>query len=67
MTLQIELKEDMIVRMNITPGGAYLRIVYRGVRGYQSTYVDMHVVKAFGNVREPEPNHEEMGTREPDP
>jgi|LGOV01.1.fsa_nt_gb hypothetical protein len=50
MTLQIELKEDVVVRMGITPRESYLRIMYKGIRGYDSTYLDMHVVKSFGNV-----------------
>ena len=50
MTLQIELKEDLIVRMGITSGERWLRIMYRGIRGYESTYLDMRVVKAFGPV-----------------
>ena len=52
MTLQIELKEDVIVRMDITSEERWLRIIYKSTHGYQSMYIDMHIVKAFGNVCE---------------
>lgn len=54
MTLQIELKSDMIVRMGTTATEKYLHIEWKGRYGNHHAYIPMDIVQAFGEVATPQ-------------